>query len=185
MRAYPGLWLPTWKKWQNPSSSSHLQSSTLNMRMIFSHWGKRKALAKKKRQNKNVVLCIQWTDVYKRLSELSNAPYYNVRNAGWVRNINLLRFPACIHANEWLPKSEYWPLCVSCLPSFSHKQTVQLGAAHLALTSARARNPPSFYPAPFFPRGSSAQQGHVLLCILARSVTKTATTDWHALACNL
>ena len=69
--------------------------------------GKKKSFGKKKRQNKNVVLCIQWTDVYKRLSELSNAPYYNVRNAGWVRNINLLRFPACIHANEWLPKSEY------------------------------------------------------------------------------
>lgn len=27
---------------------------------------------------------------------------------------------------------------------------MQLGAAHLALTSAHARNPPSFYPAPFF-----------------------------------
>lgn len=42
-----------------------------------------------------------------------------------------------------------------------------------------------FLSSPIFPRGSSAQQGHILLCILARSVTKTATTDWHALACNL
>lgn len=36
-----------------------------------------------------------------------------------------------------------------------------------------------------FPHGSTALQGHVLLCMLAWSVTINAIADWHALACNL
>lgn len=57
--------------------------------------------------------------------------------------------------------------------------TVPCRVAHRVLTSVHAQYPYSFYQPPF-PHGSLAHQGHVLFCILARSVTIAARSDQHA-----
>lgn len=61
-----------------------------------------------------------------------------------------------------------------------HEQPVLCRVSHLALTSAYAQ-----YPALFFPCGSSSHQGHVLLCVLAWSVSGAAAAENSARWCGI
>lgn len=175
MRAYPGLWLPTWEKWQNPPSSSHLALYTKHENDI-SHQAKRKALAEK--QNK--MLCCEYSELMfiRSFHSVLSALHYNTRQLAV--HIISLSDTSWLYPERITNIPQFW---ISCFPSLSHKHTVQLTVpcrvAHPTLTSVHAQYPYSFYQPPF-PHGSSAHQGHVLRCILAWSVTIAARTERHA-----
>lgn len=146
LRAYPGLCLPTWKKWQNPFSSRRLLYYTLNMRIIFYTEKERKIFGEAK--------CCEY-------SELMFSRRFQ---SAWVLRITMsdrrlhpwyhsLRLPASIQAIFNISPHAKWStvnkiMSLHQLAAHCAAHLPPCWVARLALTSVQACYPPTFFISP-------------------------------------